>query len=116
MKTIQPFTKTDLSQIPFHEIIRNFLIFEVGNVPENPLLYLYPNIPKDEAFGKYSTDKTGGEGIELFNAVCLDRKSALKKTSFWLLFEVFFAVVMDKKDTILIAWWIWLEYDILILI
>uniref|UniRef100_A0A673CTL7 Signal transducer and activator of transcription n=1 Tax=Sphaeramia orbicularis TaxID=375764 RepID=A0A673CTL7_9TELE len=52
VKTVQPFTKDDLSQVPFHEIIRNFQILETDNVPENPLLYLYPNIPKDEAFGK----------------------------------------------------------------
>uniref|UniRef100_A0A673CQ23 Signal transducer and activator of transcription n=1 Tax=Sphaeramia orbicularis TaxID=375764 RepID=A0A673CQ23_9TELE len=60
VKTVQPFTKDDLSQVPFHEIIRNFQILETDNVPENPLLYLYPNIPKDEAFGKYYTEK-GGE-------------------------------------------------------
>uniref|UniRef100_A0A672JK58 Signal transducer and activator of transcription n=1 Tax=Salarias fasciatus TaxID=181472 RepID=A0A672JK58_SALFA len=60
VKTVQPFTKVDLSQIPFHEIIRNFQILEADNVPENPLLYLYPNTPKDEAFGKYYTEKTGG--------------------------------------------------------
>uniref|UniRef100_A0A3B3BQM6 Signal transducer and activator of transcription n=1 Tax=Oryzias melastigma TaxID=30732 RepID=A0A3B3BQM6_ORYME len=61
IKTVQPFTKVDLSQIPFHEIIRNFQILEAENVPENPLLYLYPNIPKDEAFGKFYTDKSGGD-------------------------------------------------------
>ncbi|XP_077429304.1 signal transducer and activator of transcription 2 isoform X2 [Vanacampus margaritifer] len=57
VRTVQPFTKTDLSQIPFHEIIRHFLILK--EVPQNPLLYLYPNIPKDEAFGKYYADKSG---------------------------------------------------------
>lgn len=61
IKTVQPFTKVDLSQIPFYEIIRNFQILEAENVPENPLLYLYPNTLKDEAFGKYYTDKSGGE-------------------------------------------------------
>uniref|UniRef100_A0A2I4B9W7 Signal transducer and activator of transcription n=1 Tax=Austrofundulus limnaeus TaxID=52670 RepID=A0A2I4B9W7_AUSLI len=61
IKTVQPFTKTDLSQIPFHEIIRNFQILEAGNVPENPLLYLYPNTPKDQAFGKYYSEKTGDD-------------------------------------------------------
>lgn len=60
IKTVQPFTKVDLSQIPFPEIIRNFQILEAGNVPENPLLYLYPNTPKDQAFGKYYSEKTGG--------------------------------------------------------
>ncbi|XP_061583571.1 signal transducer and activator of transcription 2 isoform X2 [Cololabis saira] len=59
IKTVQPFTKVDLSQIPFHEIIRNFQILEADNVPENPLLYLYPNTPKDEAFGKYYSEKSG---------------------------------------------------------
>lgn len=59
IKTVRPFTKNDLEQIPFHEIIRNFQLMETDNVPENPLLYLYPNTPKDEAFGKYYTDKTG---------------------------------------------------------
>ncbi|XP_061545205.1 signal transducer and activator of transcription 2 isoform X1 [Phycodurus eques] len=59
VKTIQPFTKNDLSQIPFHEIIRHFLILK--DVPQNPLLYLYPNTPKDEAFGKYYADKSGND-------------------------------------------------------
>ncbi|KAK7877420.1 hypothetical protein WMY93_031865 [Mugilogobius chulae] len=59
IKTVNPFTKNDLEQIPFHEIIRNFQLMEQDNVPENPLLYLYPNTPKDEAFGKYYSEKTG---------------------------------------------------------
>ncbi|XP_071349362.1 signal transducer and activator of transcription 2 isoform X1 [Trachinotus anak] len=59
IKTVQPFTKVDLIQIPFHEIVRNFQILEAENIPENPLLYLYPNTPKDEAFGKYYSNKTG---------------------------------------------------------
>uniref|UniRef100_A0A3P9K6Q8 Signal transducer and activator of transcription n=1 Tax=Oryzias latipes TaxID=8090 RepID=A0A3P9K6Q8_ORYLA len=61
INTVQPFTKVELSQIPFHEIIRNFQILEAENVPENPLLYLYPNIPKDDAFGKFYTEKTGDD-------------------------------------------------------
>lgn len=61
VNTVMPFTKVDLSQIPFHEIIRNFLILEAGNIPENPLLYLYPNTPRDEAFGKYYSKKAGGK-------------------------------------------------------
>lgn len=59
IKTVKPFSIKDLEQIPFHEIIRNFQLMEADNVPENPLLYLYPNTPKDEAFGKYYTEKTG---------------------------------------------------------
>ncbi|XP_072308854.1 signal transducer and activator of transcription 2 isoform X2 [Eucyclogobius newberryi] len=59
IKTVRPFTKNDLEQIPLHEIIRNFQLMEQDNVPENPLLYLYPNTPKDEAFSKYYSEKSG---------------------------------------------------------
>lgn len=61
IKTVQPFTKTDLCQIPFHEIIRNFQILEAENIPENPLLFLYPDTPKDEAFGKWYSEKSGDD-------------------------------------------------------
>lgn len=61
VKTVRPFTKDDLLQIPFHEIIRNFRILEADNIPENPLIYLYPRTPKDEAFAKYYTEKTGAD-------------------------------------------------------
>ncbi|XP_077459194.1 signal transducer and activator of transcription 2 [Stigmatopora argus] len=57
VKTIQPFTKDDLTQIPLQEIIRHFLILK--DVPQNPLLYLYPDTPRDEAFGKYYADNSG---------------------------------------------------------
>ncbi|XP_077384734.1 signal transducer and activator of transcription 2 isoform X2 [Festucalex cinctus] len=59
VRTVQPFTKMDISQIPFPEIIRHFLILK--EVPQNPLVYLYPDIPKDEAFGKYYADKSGND-------------------------------------------------------
>lgn len=68
VNTVQPFTKADLSQIPFHEIIRNFLILELENVPINPLMFLYPNVPRDEAFGKYYSKKEGGESHQ--RALC----------------------------------------------
>ncbi|MEQ2314147.1 hypothetical protein AMECASPLE_009166 [Ameca splendens] len=61
IKTVQPFTKVDLCQIPFHEIIRNFQILEAENIPENPLLFLYPDTPKDEAFGQWYTEKSGDD-------------------------------------------------------
>lgn len=63
VKTVQPFTKVDLCQIPFQEIVRNYQIFEAENIPECPLLYLYPNTPKDEAFGKYYSNKSGSDSL-----------------------------------------------------
>ncbi|KAM5180605.1 signal transducer and activator of transcription 2 [Mantella aurantiaca] len=53
IRSVQPYTKKELSHIPLTEIIRNYQLLAEENIPENPLTYLYPNIPKDEAFGKY---------------------------------------------------------------
>ncbi|XP_041097800.1 signal transducer and activator of transcription 2 isoform X2 [Polyodon spathula] len=57
VRSVQPFTKNDLSQIPFVEILRNFQILVDENIPENPLKFLYPNIPKDDALWKYYAEK-----------------------------------------------------------
>ncbi|XP_058258150.1 signal transducer and activator of transcription 2 isoform X1 [Hemibagrus wyckioides] len=61
VRTVQPFTSFDLKQIPFPEILRNFQIMEAENAPVYPLQFLYPNTPKDQAFGKYYNEKTGEE-------------------------------------------------------
>ncbi|XP_068123677.1 signal transducer and activator of transcription 2-like [Hyperolius riggenbachi] len=53
IRSVVPYTKKELSYIPLTEIIRNYQLLAEENIPENPLSYLYPNIPKDEAFGKY---------------------------------------------------------------
>lgn len=63
VRTVQPFTGVDLKQIPFPEILRNFQIMEAENAPVYPLKFLYPNIPKDQAFGQYYNEKTGGEQL-----------------------------------------------------
>ncbi|XP_053311646.1 signal transducer and activator of transcription 2 [Spea bombifrons] len=51
--SVHPYTKRELSFIPLTEIIRNYQLLVQENIPENPLKYLYPNIPKDQAFGQY---------------------------------------------------------------
>ncbi|XP_063808639.1 signal transducer and activator of transcription 1-alpha/beta-like [Pseudophryne corroboree] len=53
IRSVQPYTKKELSNIPLTEIIRNYQMLAEQNIPENPLKFLYPNIPKDEAFGPY---------------------------------------------------------------
>uniref|UniRef100_A0A4W5Q0A5 Signal transducer and activator of transcription 1a n=1 Tax=Hucho hucho TaxID=62062 RepID=A0A4W5Q0A5_9TELE len=52
---VEPYTKKELSVISLPEIIRTYKVMAAGNIPENPLSFLYPDIPKDEAFGKYYT-------------------------------------------------------------
>ncbi|XP_029461951.1 signal transducer and activator of transcription 1-alpha/beta isoform X2 [Rhinatrema bivittatum] len=50
---VEPYTKKELSAVTFPDIIRNYKVMADENIPENPLKYLYPDIPKDNAFGKY---------------------------------------------------------------
>ncbi|NXQ09647.1 STAT1 protein, partial [Peucedramus taeniatus] len=51
--SVEPYTKKELSAVTFPDIIRNYKVMAAENIPENPLRFLYPNIPKDNAFGKY---------------------------------------------------------------
>ncbi|XP_075447514.1 signal transducer and activator of transcription 2 isoform X2 [Ascaphus truei] len=53
IRSVEPYTKKELDSIPLTEIIRNYQLMAEENIPENPLKYLYPDIPKDEAFGPY---------------------------------------------------------------
>uniref|UniRef100_H3ADH1 Signal transducer and activator of transcription n=1 Tax=Latimeria chalumnae TaxID=7897 RepID=H3ADH1_LATCH len=50
---VEPYTKKELTAVAFPDIIRNYKVMAAENIPENPLRYLYPEIPKDSAFGKY---------------------------------------------------------------
>lgn len=59
VQTVKPFTSADLKQIALPDILCNFRIMIAENIPVNPLCYLYPNTPKDQAFGKYYSEKTG---------------------------------------------------------
>uniref|UniRef100_A0A8K9WXP7 Signal transducer and activator of transcription n=1 Tax=Oncorhynchus mykiss TaxID=8022 RepID=A0A8K9WXP7_ONCMY len=49
----QPYTKKELAAVSFPDILRNYKVMAAENIPENPLLYLYPNIPKESAFTRY---------------------------------------------------------------
>ncbi|NXH94762.1 STAT1 protein, partial [Pachycephala philippinensis] len=51
--SVEPYTKKELSAVTFPDIIRNYKVMAAENIPENPLRFLYPNTPKDNAFGKY---------------------------------------------------------------
>ncbi|XP_055967774.1 signal transducer and activator of transcription 4 [Sorex fumeus] len=51
--SVEPYNKARLSALPFADILRDYKVIMSGNIPENPLKYLYPDIPKDKAFGKH---------------------------------------------------------------
>ncbi|XP_077081827.1 signal transducer and activator of transcription 1-alpha/beta-like [Siphateles boraxobius] len=56
--TVEPYTKRELSAISLPDIIRNDYGIAADTVPENPLRFLYPDLPKDDAFKKYYSKPT----------------------------------------------------------
>ncbi|KAG7240504.1 hypothetical protein INR49_026788 [Caranx melampygus] len=62
LNSVEPYTKNRLSALPFADIIRDYKVISDGFVPENPLKFLYPDIPKDEAFGRlYNSQPSKGK-------------------------------------------------------
>uniref|UniRef100_A0A674CM15 Signal transducer and activator of transcription n=1 Tax=Salmo trutta TaxID=8032 RepID=A0A674CM15_SALTR len=47
--TVEPYTKKELAAVSFADILHNYKVMAAENIPENPLVYLYPRIPKDSA-------------------------------------------------------------------
>nr|AAH60933.1 Signal transduction and activation of transcription 1a [Danio rerio] len=58
IRSVEPYTKKELSAVSLPDIIRNYRVMAADNVPENPLRFLYPQIPKDDAFKKYYSKPT----------------------------------------------------------
>ncbi|XP_053129470.1 signal transducer and activator of transcription 1-alpha/beta isoform X2 [Hemicordylus capensis] len=51
--SVEPYTRKELTAVSLPDIIRSYKVMADENIPENPLKYLYPDILKDNAFGKY---------------------------------------------------------------
>uniref|UniRef100_A0A8C8TQ14 Signal transducer and activator of transcription n=1 Tax=Peromyscus maniculatus bairdii TaxID=230844 RepID=A0A8C8TQ14_PERMB len=59
--SVQPYTKEVLQRLPLTEIIHHYQVLAEENIPENPLRFLYPRTPRDEAFGRYYQEKVNFE-------------------------------------------------------
>ncbi|MEE6514047.1 hypothetical protein FKM82_021990 [Ascaphus truei] len=70
IRSVEPYTKKELDSIPLTEIIRNYQLMAEENIPENPLKYLYPDIPKDEAFGPYYEHRSECENAVSSSITC----------------------------------------------
>uniref|UniRef100_A0AAR2ITV3 Signal transducer and activator of transcription n=1 Tax=Pygocentrus nattereri TaxID=42514 RepID=A0AAR2ITV3_PYGNA len=53
IQSVEPYTKQQLNSMSFAEIIMGYKIMDATNILVSPLVYLFPEIPKEEAFGKY---------------------------------------------------------------
>lgn len=60
MHSVKPYTKSDLASISLPNVIRDYTLTAAEKVPVNPLIYLYPDIPRDVAFGRYYTSASDG--------------------------------------------------------
>lgn len=58
---MEPYTKQQLNSMSFADIIMGYKIMDATNILVSPLVYLYPEIPKEEAFGKYCRPEAAPE-------------------------------------------------------
>lgn len=72
--SVEPYTKKELSAVSLPDIIRTYKVMAAENIPENPLRFLYPDIPKDKAFGKYYPKPSDSECSSLpFISHCIEK-------------------------------------------
>lgn len=55
-----PYTAAELASLALPDIIRDYQLLVEENIPENPLQFLYPDTPRDEAFGPYYSQRQEG--------------------------------------------------------
>uniref|UniRef100_A0AAV2KCT5 SH2 domain-containing protein n=1 Tax=Knipowitschia caucasica TaxID=637954 RepID=A0AAV2KCT5_KNICA len=61
IQSVEPYTKQQLNNMSFADIIMGYKIMDATNILVSPLVYLYPEIPKEEAFGKYCRPEAAPE-------------------------------------------------------
>uniref|UniRef100_A0A4W5REL3 Signal transducer and activator of transcription n=1 Tax=Hucho hucho TaxID=62062 RepID=A0A4W5REL3_9TELE len=78
LHAVEPYTKKELAAVSFPDILHNYKVMAAENIPENPLVYLYPRIPKDSALARYYSRPTeAAEPMEFeseSDAVYIERK------------------------------------------
>lgn len=80
--SVEPYTKKDLSAVSLADIIRTYKVMATDDIPDNPLRFLYPDIPKDVAFKKYYAKNSEGKTYAIFPFYSTMRKIDLICKSF----------------------------------
>ncbi|XP_038020331.1 signal transducer and activator of transcription 2 isoform X2 [Motacilla alba alba] len=57
---VEPYTASELVSLALPDIIRDYHMSLEEKNPENPLKFLFPNTPRDEAFGPYYSQRMEG--------------------------------------------------------
>ncbi|NXR10773.1 STAT3 protein, partial [Semnornis frantzii] len=86
IQSVEPYTKQQLNNMSFAEIIMGYKIMDATNILVSPLVYLYPDIPKEEAFGKYCRSESQEHSEPTDSGSCPDPRgfcaSPLDSTTF----------------------------------
>ncbi|XP_075757988.1 signal transducer and activator of transcription 2 isoform X2 [Pelodiscus sinensis] len=64
VRSVEPYTKVELASLQLPDIIHDYQLLAAENIPENPLKFLYPGTPRDQAFGKYYTERREADLLE----------------------------------------------------
>nr|XP_056711592.1 signal transducer and activator of transcription 2 [Euleptes europaea] len=62
--SVMPYTRVELKFLALPDIIHDYQLFAEEDIPENPLRFLYPDIPRNEAFGPYYSEHRKGDLAE----------------------------------------------------
>ncbi|XP_019732805.1 signal transducer and activator of transcription 1a isoform X1 [Hippocampus comes] len=91
--SVEPYTKKDLTAVSLADIIRTYKVMATDDIPDNPLRFLYPDIPKDVAFKKYyAKNSEAPEPMDVENT----EKSGYMKTELISVSEVHPARLQEK--------------------
>ncbi|XP_066471970.1 signal transducer and activator of transcription 2 isoform X2 [Tiliqua scincoides] len=63
-RSVEPYTKNELKVLALPDIIHDYQLVAAEDIPENPLQYLYPDTPRDEAFGPFYSERREGDLLE----------------------------------------------------
>ncbi|XP_077184690.1 signal transducer and activator of transcription 2 [Paroedura picta] len=64
LRSVMPYTKTELKSLALPDIIHDYQLLAQEDLPENPLQFLYPDTPRNEAFGPYYSEQREGDLAE----------------------------------------------------
>ncbi|XP_067170116.1 signal transducer and activator of transcription 2 isoform X2 [Apteryx mantelli] len=59
-RAVVPYTASELASLALPDIIHDYQLLAEENIPENPLQFLYPDRDRDEAFGRYYSQRQAG--------------------------------------------------------
>uniref|UniRef100_A0A8D0GFY0 Signal transducer and activator of transcription n=1 Tax=Sphenodon punctatus TaxID=8508 RepID=A0A8D0GFY0_SPHPU len=63
-QSVDPYTSNELAPLSLPDIIRDYQLLALENIPENPLQFLYPSTPRDEAFAPYYKERREADLME----------------------------------------------------